>query len=117
MVNSALDAADRLAEQGVSAEVIKLGCVLPNSFALCMNSLRKTGRLLVAEDVCAAGCVGERLLAEAGLQGVKLRQAKLINLGDGLVTHGSVPELMKLCGLDAASLAVSAQELINGERV
>ena len=117
MVNSALDAADRLAEQGVSAEVIKLGCVLPNSFALCMNSLRKTGRLLVAEDVCAAGCVGERLLAEAGLQGVKLSQAKLINLGDGLVTHGSVPELMKLCGLDAASLAASAQELINGERV
>ena len=82
-----------------------------------MNSLRKTGRLLVAEDVCAAGCVGERLLAEAGLQGVKLSQAKLINLGDGLVTHGSVPELMKLCGLDAASLAASAQELINGERV
>lgn len=117
MVNSALDAADRLAEQGVSAEVIKLGCVLPNSFALCMNSLRKTGRLLVAEDVCAAGCVGERLLAEAGLQGVKLSQAKLINLGDGLVTHGSVPELMKLCGLDAASLSAAAQELINGERV
>ena len=117
MVNSALDAADRLAEQGISAEVIKLGCVLPNSFALCMNSLRKTGRLLVAEDVCAAGCVGERLLAEAGLQGVKLRQAKLINLGDGLVTHGSVPELMKLCGLDAAGLAAAVQELINGELV
>ena len=117
MVNTALDAADRLAEQGVSAEIVKLGCVTPNTFGLCMRSLNKTGRLLVAEDVCAAGCVGERLLAEAGLQGVKLRQAKLINLGDGLVTHGSVPELMKLCGLDAASLAAAAQELINGERV
>lgn len=117
MVNSALDAADRLAEQGISAEIVKLGCVTPNTFGLCMRSLNKTGRLLVAEDVCAAGCVGERLLAEAGLQGVKLRQAKLINLCDGLVTHGSVPELMKLCGMDAASLAAAAQELINGEQV
>ena len=51
------------------------------------------------------------------MQGVKLRQAKLINLCDGLVTHGSVPELMKLCGMDAASLAAAAQELINGEQV
>ena len=73
-----------------------------------MRSLRKTGRLLVAEDVCAAGCVGERLLAEAGLQGVKLRQAKLINLGDGLVTHGSVPELMKLCESGIAAAAIAA---------
>ena len=116
MVNSVLDAADQLAEQGISAELVKLGCVTPNSFDLSMKSLQKTGRLLIAEDVCAAGCVGDRVLAEAGLRGVKLRKAKLINLGDGLVTHGSVPELMKLCGLDADSLATAACELLNEEQ-
>ena len=81
-----------------------------------MKSLNKTGRLLVSEDVCSAGCVGDRVLAEAGLRSVKLRRAKLINLGEGLVTHGSVPELMKLCGLDAEGLTSAARELISGEQ-
>lgn len=116
MVNAALDAADLLNEKGVSAEIVKLGCVSPNAFELCMESLKKTSRLLVAEDVCAAGCMGDRLLAEAAVHGLKLQKAKLINLGDGLVTHGSVPELMKLCGLDADSLAAAACELINEEQ-
>ena len=116
MVNAALDAADLLNEKGVSAEIVKLGCVSPNAFELCMESLKKTTRLLVPEDVCAAGCMGDRLLAEAAVHSLKLQKAKLINLGDGLVTHGSVPELMKLCGLDADSLAAAACELINEEQ-
>ena len=116
MVNSALDAADLLAERGISAEIVKLGCVMPNDFSLSIRSLKKTGRLLTAEDVCAVGCVGRRLLAEAELQGVKLNNARLIHLGDGIVTHGSIPELMKLCGLDAESLADAACELIRGEQ-
>ena len=116
MVNPMLDAADRLAELGISAEIVKLGCVMPNDFSLCVFSLKKTGRLLTAEDVCAVGCMGRRILAEAELQGVKLKNSRLIHLGDGLVTHGSVPELMKLCGLDAESLADAACRLVRGEQ-
>ena len=52
MVNEVLAAAGKLAEQGISAEVLKLGMLCPNDFSLSLESLRKTGRLLAVEDVC-----------------------------------------------------------------
>ena len=48
MINEVLNAADELQSRGVSAEIIKLGMIAPNSFEQCIGSVRKTGRLLVA---------------------------------------------------------------------
>ena len=90
---------------------MKINRLLPCSFETCLQSLQKTGRLLFAEEVCAAGCVGERLLTAAELRGLSLKAAQLVNLGDGIVTHGSRKELLKLCALDAASLAAAAEKL------
>lgn len=111
-VNTALEAAERLAEQGISVELIKLGRIKPNDFSVCLQSLRKTGRLLVPEELCSAGCVGERLLALAASRGIALKASRLVNLGDGIVTHGSVPELQRLYGLDADGLCAAARELM-----
>ena len=115
-VNAMLDAADRLAEKGVSATIIKLNRITPNSFRQCLDSLRRTGRLLFAEEVCAAGCVGGRLLAAAEEQGIALRSCALLNLGDGIVVHGKVSELQKLYHLDAEGIAEQALRLIGGEK-
>ena len=62
MVNEALKAAEKLASCGISAEVIKLGMLCPNDFRLCLESLKKTGRLLVAEEVCESGCIGSKII-------------------------------------------------------
>ncbi len=110
-VNQLLDAADLLRERGISAEIVKINRLLPCSFEKCLQSLRKTGRLLFAEEVCAAGCVGERLLTAAELRGLSLKAAKLVNLGEGIVTHGNQKELLRLCALDADSLAAAAEKL------
>ena len=109
-VNDALDACDLLAEQGVNAEIIKLGALCPNDFSLTLASLQKTGRLLIAEDVCHAGCMGERILAAQGCA----PRAKLLNLGSGIVTHGTVPELLRLYHLDGEGIAAEAQALVGG---
>lgn len=111
MVNQALDACDELASRGVSAELIKLGCIKPNGFALTLASLKKTGRLLIAEDVCAAGCVGTQLLAAAATAGIEIKAAALLNLGDGIVTHGTVKQLMSSTGIDAAAIAAAGVKL------
>lgn len=111
MINEALKAQRLLAEKGVSAELIKLGCIRPNSFELCMKSLRKTGRLLVAEDVCAYGCVGEQLLSASQRSGISLKGAALLNLGNGIASHGTVSELLRDHGLDAGAIAAKALEL------
>ena len=112
-VNDLIAAAELLHAQGLEAEIVKLGRVLPCSFEKSLASVAKTGRVLVAEEVCAEGSVGERLLAAAAERGLAPK-AELMNLGDGVVTHGSVAELKKRCGLDAESLAAAALRLITG---
>ena len=111
MINEVLNAADELQSRGVSAEIIKLGMIAPNSFEQCIGSVRKTGRLLVAEEVCSVGCVGSALLAAISVAGVELKAAELLNLGDGVVRHGTVDELRRETGIDAASIAAAGCEM------
>ena len=111
MINEVLNAADELQSRGVSAEIIKLGMIAPNSFEQCIGSVRKTGRLLVAEEVCSVGCVGSVLLAAISVAGVELKAAELLNLGDGIVRHGTVDELRRETGIDAASIAAAGCEM------
>ena len=118
MVNQALSAAPILEKQGISAEIVKLGIIKPNSFELTLNSLKKTGRLLMAEEVCAPGSVGEQLAAAVAESRVPLKGIKLLNLGDGIVTHGSVQELLRDYGLDGEGIARSVLEICsdNGKK-
>ncbi|MDC0660571.1 alpha-ketoacid dehydrogenase subunit beta [Leisingera sp. SS27] len=59
-VHNALKAADNLAEQGVSAEVIDLVSLVPLDRETVINSVAKTGRLIVVdEDYNSYGVSGE----------------------------------------------------------
>ena len=110
MINNAMAAAKLLAENGIEAEVIKLNIINPLDTAAVLRSLKKTGRLLTAEDVCAHGSIGSRLLAACAEEGLKLKNSAALDLGSGVVAHGSVNELMKLKGLDAESIAKTAEK-------
>jgi len=114
MINQALSAADMLAEKGISAEVVKLNLINPLDEKTVLASLERTGRLIVAEDVCSAGCVGSRILAAVSASGMALKGARLLNLGSGVVTHGTVEELLALNGLDARGIVDAAMELAVG---
>ena len=60
MVHKALLAADELARQGVSAEVIDLRTLVPLDANAVLKSVAKTGRLLIAdEDYLGFGMTGE----------------------------------------------------------
>ena len=113
MTNEVLDAAERLAAEGISAEVIKLSMIKPPDFDLVMRSLRKTGKLLISEDVCEAGCVGSRILEEAVINEIHVRAAKLLNLGEGIVPHGTVAELLHDFDLDADGIVSAAMEMMD----
>ena len=111
MINNILAAAKILETAGIDAEVIKLNLINPLDTEAVIASLKKTGRLLTAEDVCAFGSVGSRLLATCTLKGLTLKGAATLDLGDGIVQHGSVAELLKKKGLDADSIAEAAKAL------
>ncbi|MBQ6263857.1 MAG: dehydrogenase [Clostridia bacterium] len=55
---TALDAADKLEKDfGVSAEVIDARSVVPFNYEKVIESVKKTGRILLASDACARGSI------------------------------------------------------------
>ena len=61
--------------------------------------------LLVLEDSFGAGCVGQRLAAILAEQGKGPKRLILKNLGKTFAPQGSVAELERSFGLDAAGVA------------
>lgn len=60
MVQKSVLAADKLAEEGISAEVLDLRTLVPLDRAAVLKSVKRTGRLLVAdEDYLSYGLSGE----------------------------------------------------------
>ena len=114
MANEALEAARLLEEKGRSAQVVKLNSISPLDVDTVAACAKKTGRLVVAEECVDAGCVGRRIAAELTLRGAAGVRLALVNLGDRFVRQGTVPELRALCGIDGASIARRAAEVMDG---
>lgn len=115
MINNVLQAAELLAREGISAEVVKLPSVKPIDMAAISASVRKTGHLLVAEDAVCIGCAGKEIAALLRTAGLNV-PTRLCNIGDRFVQHGKVSELHRLLGLDGASLARAAKEVLRLEK-
>lgn len=116
MINQMLELSVALAKDGISAEVIKISQIKPLSTDEIIASLKKTKKLLTAEDVCEHGCIGEALLSSAEEAGICLEGASICTLGEGIVTHGTVTELYKDCGLDTEALYRKAVTLVRGAK-
>lgn len=110
-INDLLDAADRLAQQGIQAEIVKLNTITPLDAGQVIHSVRKTGALLVAEDCVASGSVGQRLAAALVTAAVPAKVC-LLNCGDAFVRHGALSLLKKELHLDGAGIAQKAMEVL-----
>ena len=111
MVNEALAAARILENRGISAEIVKINLITQKDYPVTLASLQKTGHLIAAEEVCAAGCLGSRILSQACEKRIPFQAARLLNLGKGIVAHGDRKLLMRDAGIDAESIASAAAEL------
>ena len=110
-INQILEGADLLAGEGIRAEVIKLNQVLPLEPELVLQSVRRTGALLVAEEHAAQGSAGVRLAARLELAGVPARVV-LLNCGEGFVPHGATGLLRRSLSLDGAGIASKVLEVL-----
>lgn len=63
MVSEALAAAEILASEGISVEVVDPRTLVPFDTEAIMSSVRKTGRLVTAEDSCRTSGVGAEIVA------------------------------------------------------
>ena len=113
MVNEVLEAARLLEEKGVSAQILKLNSIAPLDMDAVVDCVKRTGRLIVAEECVDAGCVGRRIASELALRSMAGVSVTLVNLGDRFVQHGTVAELRQLCGIDGVSIAKKAVEVVS----
>lgn len=116
LINEVLKAAGIAEAGGVSAEVVKINVISPLPYEVIFGSVSKTGRLLAVEEALDEGSVGRRLLGEMGLRGMAVKSSRLINLGNGFIPQGNMPELMARYGLDAGSIASVLLEECTGEK-
>ena len=83
-----------------ATEILKLATVAPLDFDAVAASVRKTGRIVVAEETSDRGCVADELFARLGQAQIPFVGRKK-NLGRRFVTHGATAILLREAGLDA----------------
>ncbi len=108
-VGLSLEAADRLAEEGISAEVIDLRTIRPLDKATVLASLSKTNRLVVAEEGWPTCSVGSEILAICMEEGFDDLDAPVLR-----ITNEDVP-MPYAANLEKAML-VNADKIVAGVR-
>lgn len=116
MVQSALEAADILAQQGISAGVVNMRFAKPLDRELLLEHARRYGRLVTLEEGVLAGGVGSAVLETLNSAGL-LEQCRVLTLGipDEFVPHGDKKLLLRDIQLDVPSIVSRTADLVKGE--
>jgi len=81
MVSYALKAADTLAAEGVSVEVIDPRTLVPLDVETIVASVKKTNRLVIAHEACVTGGVGAEIAARVGHDAFEYLDAPIERVG------------------------------------
>ena len=116
MVQSAVQAADKLKEQGINAGVVNMRFAKPLDKELLIEHAKRYGKIVTLEEGVLAGGVGSEVLEildDAGL----LQQCAVLRLGipDEFVTHGDKKLLFRDLGLDTDAIVQKADAFVKGE--
>ena len=110
LVWEALQACEKLEQEGISLEVIDIATIKPLDEAAVVASARKTGAVVCAEEHNMAGGLGE-LVA-----GVLAAQAptpmEYVNGGDRFGQTGTPAELMSKYGLSAEGIVAAVKRVL-----
>ncbi|MBQ0124675.1 MAG: transketolase family protein [Bacteroidales bacterium] len=114
LVWEALQAAEALEAEGISAEVLNVATIKPLDEETLVASIKKTGAVVIAEEHNMAGGLGE---AVSGVLAAKCpTHIEFINGGDRFGQSGTPAELLKAYGMDAAHLAEAAKRAIAAKK-
>ena len=106
----ALQAAEALEAEGISAEVIDIATIKPLDEEAIVASASKTGCVVVAEEHNAFGGLGEAVAGVLAAQ--RPTPVEFVNGGDRFGQSGTPSALMAAYGLDAPHIAEAAKKAI-----
>lgn len=109
-VDSALGAAEKLAADGIDAEVINICTIKPLDEEIIVNSAKKTGKVVTVEEHSIIGGLGS---AVCDCLSEKLpTPVKKLGMQDIFGESGSAAALVEKYGLDAAGVYKSVKEFL-----
>ena len=112
ILGRALAAAEALASQGLSAEVINVHTIKPLDAETLLESCERTGAIVTVEEHSVIGGLGSavaELLAERATRRLPLTR---IGVADTFGESGTAEELLEKHGLTAQNIAATASALV-----
>jgi transketolase len=109
-VGSAIEAAEKLAADGVSAEVINICTIKPLDKELVVASAKKTGKVVTVEEHSVIGGLGSAV--SNALSELCPTKVKKLGMQDVFGESGTASELVHKYGLDGEGVYNSVKEFI-----
>ncbi len=110
LVAAALEAAEKLAADGIDAEVINICTIKPLDEDIILKSAAKTGKVITAEEHFITGGLGSAV-AEVLSEKLPTKMAR-IGVRDRFGESGSAAALIKKYGLDGDGVYASVKEFL-----
>lgn len=107
MLNEVLKATEYLKTQSILPEIIKINNLSSDFKDLVSDSISKTKRLLVVEDVVYRGSIAQQL------SNLDVKYFKALNTGDRFLTHGSLNDIYSYAGISSKHIIDATLEGIN----
>lgn len=113
MVKPALDAAELLAKDGISAGVVNMRFAKPLDTELLKAHAQRYGKIITLEEGVLAGGVGSAVLEYLNQEEL-LDKCKVLTLGipDEFILHGDKALLFKDIGLDTPAIVAKAADFV-----
>ncbi len=109
--NYAVEAADKLAKEGIRPAHFDMRYVKPLDETLLHHIFRRFDRVLTVEDGCVMGGFGSAILEFMAEHGYSAR-VKRLGIPDAIIEHGEQLELHRECGFDPDGIANAVKELL-----
>jgi 1-deoxy-D-xylulose-5-phosphate synthase len=117
MVYPSMEAARRLAAEGVSTAVVNARFVKPLDAELLLQVARAAGRIVTVEEHALLGGFGSAVLECLDARGVTGVKSHRIGLPDAYIEHGTQAVLRKKYGLDADGIYQSVRDFLDRSRL
>ena len=110
MVHLALEAAEMLKEEGISARVVNIHTIKPIDASLITKCAKETGAIVTAEEHNIIGGLGSAV-SEIVCESAPVPVIR-VGVSDEYGRSGKVPELLEIYGLTSKNIAAKAKEAL-----
>jgi 1-deoxy-D-xylulose-5-phosphate synthase len=117
MVCASIEAAKRLAEEGISVAVVNARFVKPLDEEMIIAFARKTGRIITVEEHALYGGFGSAVLECLDTEKIAGVKTQRIGLPDAYIEHGAQKALRRKYGLDADGIYATVREFVAKSRL